>query len=274
MRSYQYQDHQNYPAEPRRKNPMIRVFRTFSLLATGGVALAGLFVGFGIWRTGDRFLSSLTAMFTTPQPEPQADVRSIVLHQIRGASELTTAVFAMQAVVPASRDRTLGGYTIGKTTLLYIAYGEVRAGVNLADLQPENIQLIGNTVTIQLPPPEILDSKIDVNRSSVYDYDRGFLGLGPDSAPELQSLAQRETLKQIVQTACNQGLLQEANERAEFAITQLLNTAGYKEFLIDIQSPSPDSCTAPLEDSNPSVPLSPVIPETLPSPSDKEPLSN
>jgi hypothetical protein len=57
------------------------------------------------------------------------------------------------------------------------------------------VQVTNNTIQLRLPPPRILDSKIDVNRSSVYDYNRGFLGLGPDVGPQLQTLAQRETLK-------------------------------------------------------------------------------
>lgn len=241
-------------------------------MATGGMVLAGLFLGFGIWRTGDRFLSGLGAIFTAPQPEPQVDIQSLVLEEIRGASELTTAIFAMQAVVPTSRERTFGGYTIGTTTLLYIAFGEVRAGVDLSQLTPANVIVNGEALTLQLPPPQILDSKIDVNRSSVYDYDRGFLGLGPDSAPELQSLAQRETLRQIVETACNEGVLEEANARAQVAVTQLLTTAGYEQFRVETQPPNPQTCISavPLSDPPPASAPAPApvpgIDETIPIP--------
>jgi hypothetical protein len=221
--------------------------RNLSLMLTGGVVLAGAFVGFGLWRSGEQFLSGVKEIFTAEQPEPQVDVQSIVLQQVRGASELTTAVFAMQAVVPASRDRTVAGYTVGKTTLLYVAYGEVRAGVDLSELAPENVQVSGDTVYLQLPAPEILDSKIDVTRSTVYDYDRGFLGLGPDAAPELQSLAQRQTLAEIVQTACDQGLLQEASDRAKVAVTQLLSTAGHSNFSVEVQPSAASICGLPAE---------------------------
>jgi hypothetical protein len=213
-------------------------------MATGGVILGGLFLAVGVWRTGDRFFQDIRALFNTPQPPPQVDVRSILVHQVRSASELTTAIFAMEAVVPTSRDRTIGSYVIGRTTLLYIAYGEVRAGVDLNQVQPEDIQIVDDRVSLRLPPPQILDSKIDVTRSSVYDYDRGFLNLGPDAAPELQQLAQRETLGRIIQTACTQGVLEEASARAKLAVSQLLNTAGYKEFSVETQPPAADACQA------------------------------
>ncbi|GAB4141856.1 MAG: hypothetical protein Fur0046_18060 [Cyanobacteria bacterium J069] len=219
------------------------VLQNLSLLVSGGVMAAGLAVGVGLWQGGDRFLTQLREFFTVQQPAPQVDVQSIVVQQVRAVSELTTAVFAMQAVVPASRDRTFGGYTIGQTTLLYIAYGEVRAGVDLSQISPADVQIAGQAVSLRLPPPRILDSKIDVNRSKVYDYDRGFLGLGPDVAPELQEIAQRQTLQEIIATACDQGILQTASDRAQVAITQLLSTAGYQVTVVP-QPPTADACSA------------------------------
>lgn len=218
------------------------LFRNLLLMTTGGAVLLAVVLGVGVLRSGTRFFEGLHTMFNAPQPKPQVDVRSLIVSQVRGASELTTAVFTMEAVVPTRQDRNLGGYTLGTTTLLYIAYGEVRAGVDLKDLKPEDVQVVNNTIQLKLPPPRILDSKIDVNRSSVYDYNRGFLGLGPDVAPQLQMLAQQETLKKIVTAACSNGVLTQANDRAQLVVEKLLNTAGYKAVEVKSQSPQPSSC--------------------------------
>lgn len=220
------------------------ILKNLMFLVRGGVTLVALILLLSLVRTGSRFTEVLSTFFRgTGISEPQIDPRTLVVHQVQGASELTTAVFAMESVVPASRDRTLGNYVIGKTTLLYIAYGEVRAGVDLSEIDVEDVTLSGDRLQLQLPPPEILDSKIDVQRSRVYDYDRGFLGLGPDAAPELQELAQRETLDRIVNIACDSGLLEDANERAEVALTRLLNNlGGYQELEVQTQPPSSDAC--------------------------------
>ncbi len=218
------------------------VLRNLTLMTTGGAALIVLLVGIGILRSGTHFFEGLNAIFKAESSKPEVDVRSLVVRQVRGASELTTAVFTMEAVVPTRQDRKLGAYTVGSTTLLYIAYGQVRAGVDLKDLKPEDVKIVNNTIQLQLPPPRILDSKIDVNRSSVYDYNRGFLGLGPDVAPQLQMLAQRETLKKIVTASCKENLLGQANDRAQLAVEQLLNTAGYKAVEVKTQSPLPGTC--------------------------------
>jgi len=218
------------------------LLRNLMLMTTGGVVLIALLFGVGVLRSGTRFFEGLNGMFNAPQPKPQVDVRSLIVSQVRGASELTTAVFTMEAVIPTRQDRNLGGYTLGTTTLLYIAYGEVRAGIDLQDLKPDDVQIVNNTIQLKLPPPRILDSKIDVNRSTVYDYDRGFLSLGPDVAPQLQMLAQRETLKKIVTAACSNGVLAQANDRSQLVVEKLLNTAGYKQVEVKTQSPLPGSC--------------------------------
>jgi Protein of unknown function (DUF4230) len=263
MRHYDYHRQDRFSAQASAPAPRLHLgwifslFKGLSLMATGGFVMLAFVAGFGVWRTGDRFLSTITGAFTQPQPEPEVDVRSLVLEQVRGASELTTAVFNMQAVVPTSRDRVLGGYVIGKTTLLYIAYGEVRAGVDLSELSAANVEVVNDVVRLRLPAPRILDSKVDVTRSTVYDYDRGFLGMGPDAAPDLQTLAQQETLQQIVQTACTQGILQQANDRAEAVVTQLLSTAGHKQFVVETQAASTEACATAA--------ATPAAPPTAPS---------
>lgn len=218
------------------------LLRNLLLMATGGTVLLGLVLGIGVLRSGSRFFEGLGAMFNLSQSKPDVEVRNIIVRQVRGASELTTSVFTMESVVPTRQEQKLGNYTIGATTLLYIAYGEVRAGVDLKDLSAADVQVTDNTIQLRLPPPRILDSKIDVNKSSVYDYNRGFLGLGPDVAPQLQTLAQRETLKKIQKAACDQGILKQANDRAELVVEKLLSTSGHKQVVVKTQPPAPGSC--------------------------------
>lgn len=223
--------------------------------------MAGLFIGGGVWQGGAGAVRELRQWLNPPPPEPQVDVQSVVVQQVQGISELTTAVFTMQAVVPTRRDRIFAGYTVGSTTLLYIAHGQVRAGVDLSQLTRDAVQMNGETLTLQLPPPEILDRKIDVTRSQVYDYDRGFLGLGPDAAPELQQAAQNQTLQTIVAAACSEGILAEANDRAELAVRQLLTTTGYTDITVLTQPPVAGTCPEPSTPSslpNPQVPAEPI----------------
>lgn len=212
-------------------------------MLTGGTIAAALLIGFNHHQLSDRLFAAFNALVNPPQPQPKVDVQSLVIQKIQDLSELTTAEFTMQAVVPTEQESTFSGFTIGTTKLLYVAQGEVQAGVDLSQLTPEQLQVTGDSIVVKLPPARILNSKIDVNKSQVYDYNRGFLGLGPDSGPQLQSIAQQEALKKIVAAACEQGVLQRASDRGKLVVTQLLTSAGYKTVTVDTQPPLMDTCT-------------------------------
>lgn len=195
-------------------------------------AIAGL----AFIRSGSQFIEGVKTALTLNPPEETVDVPTVVVEKVRNVSELTTAVFTMEAVVPTQSDRKLGEVTIGQTNLLYVAYGEVRAGIDLEQLERADVTMgaeEGSAITITLPPPQILDKKIDVTRSNVYDYSRGFLNLGPDRAPELQDLAQKEAIARIESAAlCEQAILDQANERADLVVSQLLTTAGFDRITV------------------------------------------
>ena len=213
------------------------LLKNFLLATGGGIGLVILLILLSIWRTGVNVVKGVGAIFN-PVVSTEVDVSNLIVKQIQGVSELTTTVFVMDAVVPTSSERKIGEWVVAETKLLYVARGEVRAGVDLSEVDRDDVKLVANKLEIQLPPPEILDSKIDVNHSQIYDYNRGFLNLGPDVAPELQSQAQRQTLAKVINTACNQGILAQANERAKLAIRELLETSGYEQIEVKISSSS------------------------------------
>lgn len=235
------------PPQPRRspQPPLVlRILQGVVGSLSGGMLLLGMVAGVGLWRSGEDFVNGIRSAFVPPEPVEEVDVQTVVVQQIRGVSELTTAVFTMEAVVPTSSTRTIASYEVGRTTLIYIAKGEVRAGVDLSAIAPEDIQASGEVLRVTLPPPTIIDKKIDVNDSQVFDYDRGFLGLGPDRAPELQDKAQEVALQRLLLAACQEGVLQQASDRAELVVGQLLQNAGFEQVIVESQ-PSPNTaCVA------------------------------
>ncbi|MGD1919516.1 MAG: DUF4230 domain-containing protein [Pleurocapsa sp.] len=203
------------------------------LLSVGGINLIVLLIIFSVWRTGDRVINFASNIFK-PQPvELKIDDSTIIVERLQDLQELTTTVQTMEKIVPTSAERTVGDIPIATTRLLYIAKGEVRAGVDLKELTVQDIYIDNKSIEINLPSAKILDSKIDVNDSRVYDYDRGLFNLGPDVAPQLQTIAQRETLQEIVETACQENILENANLRAKESISQLLINLGYSQVKVN-----------------------------------------
>lgn len=229
--------------QPKTKRPP--ALATLGWMVAGGGLVLAAGTAFGLWKSGDQFFNTLSTLLNNRQPEPKLETRSVVIQQVREASELTTAIYTMEAVVPTQQDATLGGVVIGTTKLLYIARGEVRAGVDLSQISAANVQIEGDTVRLRLPPPRIIDQKIDVTKSNVYDYNRGFMGLGPDAAPTLQKLAQEEALKKIRAAACADGVLEKASDRAKLVVSQLIRVSGYKTVLVETQPSPASACLSP-----------------------------
>ena len=141
----------------------------------------------------------LWAFFQPQVSEPEIGDRALFLSKIQPLSELTTTVYQLETIVPTSEDWVWGkDWKIATTKLLYIAQGEVRAGIDLEQITVEDLEIQSDRLILKLPPAQILDSKLDVNNSKVYNYDRGWFNLGPDVAPELQTRAQQKTLKNFL----------------------------------------------------------------------------
>lgn len=166
------------------------------------------------------------------------DPGSVIVHQVREVSELTTAMFEMDAVVPVSEKGFLA-----ESKLLYIAHGNVRVGVNLSEFKADDVQVEEDKITVTLPPLKVLDSKLDLDHSSVYSYDRGSLGWGPDVV-NLQAQAQREAIRKVEEAACQNWLIKTASERVQQTVEHLLSQVLNSSYKITVkaQLPPEGSC--------------------------------
>ena len=55
----------------------------------------------------------------------------------------------------------------------------------------------------------------------------------------------QEALDKIILAACENGILDEANQKAQLAITQLLNVTGFNDIDVEPQSLASDECPVP-----------------------------
>ena len=163
-------------------------------------------------------------MVAAPPVMPEA----VVLH-LKELSELSSAQTSVQTVVISEDTTEFLGIPFGSTKLLYIALGEVRAGIDLSEMNVNRVS-ISNTVNVSLPQARILDTKIDINRSFVYDVRKSAL-FAPDELP-LHSAAQREAFKRIEKAALETGLLGLANKNAARIVKEIVEEIVDKEVLI------------------------------------------
>ncbi len=106
----------------------------------------------------------------------------VVVEGVQRLDRLATVRWTESVVVTKESDgSSLERFLTGEKIVL-VAAGEVEAGVDLANLTSDDVEVDGETVTIRLPEPEILSASIDEGRTAVYDRDQGLLRLHPDEA--------------------------------------------------------------------------------------------
>ena len=158
----------------------------------------------------------------------------VVVKKVQSLKELHTGSAWIQTVVAYEEKNEVLGIPVGSAKMMYVAFGEVRAGVDLSELDDNQIWMNKDTIRVRLPAVKILDSKIDVDQSFVYDV-RTSLILAPDTTL-LQSDAERVALKKIVETAVEEGLLDVATENAVDVVRELLE--GFvmgKDVIVEIE---------------------------------------
>lgn len=196
---------------------------TTLVLAFVIVALS-ILLGMGLARYGGS-LPLLGTLFggggTTTTTNP------VVVEGIQDLDRLTTVRWTESVVVnKESGGSSLERFLTGEKVVL-VATGEVEAGVDLANLGPEDVEVDGERVSIRLPEPEILSSSLDEDRTAVGNRDQGLLRLRPDDA--LVGEARRDAEAEITATAEENGILDYASSNAEDSIRAFVTTLGFEE---------------------------------------------
>jgi hypothetical protein len=213
--------------DTRRVTPskLSRPFAVAALLVVGvvlGIALMSV-AGHVALRTGSGLLHRLVAMLTGRTTS--VDVSSAaVVEKIRKLNRLETVVYSIDKIVVGRRENILFPNFLAGDKLLLIAHGEVIAGIDLSLLQPGDVSVSGDRVSIRMPNPIVLSTRIDNQRSRVYSRDTGLL-VAAD--PNLESEVRQAAEEQIGQAAISDGILDKARTNAQASLTMLLYGLGF-----------------------------------------------
>jgi hypothetical protein len=151
-----------------------------------------------------------------------------VITQVRQLNRLETVSFTIEKVIEGGQDQgnPLLNDLLGDR-LLFIAHGNVIAGVDFSQLQPDDVvTLPDGSVSLRLPPAQILSHTLDNEQSRVYDRRVGLLTKGD---PNLESQVRAEADQEIVTAACQGGILTQADANAQTQVRALLESMGVKQ---------------------------------------------
>lgn len=149
--------------------------------------------------------------------------RESIITQIHRLNRLESTAFHIDTIIKTQKQGNWYMLWQDAQTGLFMAKGRVLAGVDLDKLKPENVQVVGDTAIISMPPVEILS--VNMDNLEVYDIKTGSLGLTPIDKSVFQEV-QGRAKTQILESACRADILKHAQAQAQaqletlFALTQ------------------------------------------------------
>lgn len=176
-----------------------------------------------------------------PSPTPRIISSQQILSSIEGSKKLETIVFQIDVLTRASSPNTIGLYdwqfTIGEKRYLFFIEGKVTAGVDLAKLSERDIRVdnASHTVTIQMPPAEILHAYVE--DYTIEDYE-GAPGTNLDA--RLIQDALESSKGQIVQKACDSEIIEHASVRAQLLFENMFGFVEAMDYKLVVKPASVD----------------------------------
>jgi hypothetical protein len=190
-----------------------------------GAILTAVLLGALIWLSTGLGLFHLITSMRSGGTQINVDQPTVV-HQIQQLQRLETVSYSMDKIISGEHANAYLPKFLAGDRLLLVVHGEVIGGINLAGLQPADVVLQGNKVSIRLPAAEIFSTRLDNARTKVYSRDTGLFS-SPD--PDLESQVRAEAERQLQQSAVQDGILKTASDNARSTITSMLQGFGFRE---------------------------------------------
>jgi hypothetical protein len=188
------------------------------------IVVLGVALGVGLARYGST-LPVVGALLG--EKPPRTTTGPVVIEGIKELDHLSTVRWTES--VPVTRET--GGDILDRLfsgeKVIVIATGNVEAGVDLGDIDKDDVGVSGDNITIDLPEPEILSASLDEGRTRVYDRDVSPLNLRPDD--QLVEEARLQAIHKIKDAARENEILDTAEHNAEDSVRAFVTTLGFEE---------------------------------------------
>jgi hypothetical protein len=205
--------------------------KTFSwvLAAFLGVVLTVVVVGALVWLPTGTGLLRLMGILRGGRTQFNVDQPTVV-RQIQQLQRLETVSYTMDKIISGEHSNAYLPNFLAGDRLLLVVHGEVIGGIDLARLQPGDVLVQGQKVSIHLPAAEVFSTRIDNARTRVYSRDTGLFS---SADPNLESEVREEAERQLQQAALQDGILKTAADNARSTISGMLYGFGFHE--VDIR---------------------------------------
>lgn len=147
---------------------------------------------------------------------------------LRQLQDLATVEYTVTKVVKANDN--IDWYKPGERKILITCEASVKAGINLAKLQPEDIYVEGKSIRVKLPEPTILTVNMPPGNIKVAYSEIGFFRSDFSNAEKDALMAQAE--KQIWNSGETLGILKQAKLNTETFLHNFFIQLGFEKITI------------------------------------------
>lgn len=182
--------------------------------------------------------------FLTGNNPPTVNVTT-VLESIKSMSQLTTTRFTYSLVITSERDMPQLLAALYGDRQVMLAIGHVNAGIDLNQINQEDIQQVGDIFTVRLPAPALQDCFFNEQNSYVISRDTGLFAR---PLPSLDTHSRRYALQIFRDQALEDGILEEARVQSELAVQEFIDVLPGVEGVrvvteaVDPDAPLPATC--------------------------------
>jgi hypothetical protein len=151
-----------------------------------------------------------------------------VVEKIQRLGRLQSAVTSLDTVVVDGLTTPTPSGAPGGERILLVVHGESVAGIDMAELRPEDVRIDAATrsIHVTLPPAQLFATTLDDQRTRILVRSTGLLvPMGQALGPETRARAQ----DQLQQTAQAEGILDAARKNARATVTPLLSSLGFEQ---------------------------------------------
>lgn len=173
-------------------------------------------------------LKTQIAKVLNPTPTIVPDPVTII-NDVRALARLETIQYSVEKIITAESKQDVFGPLFGDK-LLFVAHGVVIAGIDLNQLQAEDMDMRDGVLTVDLPEVEVFIATLDNDKSYVYDRQTGLLTKGES---DLETLARQAAETEIRKAAIEDGILEQAELNAEVFLDRLFNSLGFDSVIFE-----------------------------------------
>jgi hypothetical protein len=195
----------------------------FALALILGAACFALFVRHATSGALGRIVTLITGRTTTIDASVPA-----VVEKIQRLNRLETVVYSIDTVVEGDRTSPVLPDILAGDKILLVVHGQSIAGIDLAQLKPEDVRIDAAThgIHVTLPASQLFVTTLDNEHTRVYARNTGLLVPVDQS---LESDTRAKAQQQLQQSALSDGILDAARKNARATITTLLYSLGFQQ---------------------------------------------